>query len=205
MSTGDEQAIDWAALHRRLEAVRQAIDHGEALTPEAQREILRARARALAEPPPATGAAEAGLEILEFSLAQETYGIESAYVREVYPLRDLTPVPCTPRFVLGLVNVRGQILTVVDIKRFFGLPDRGLTELNKIIILQSADMQVGILADALLGIRRVALQAVQAPLPTLTGAREKFLRGITAERAAILDAGKLLADPGLVVHEEVEA
>jgi len=64
--------------------------------------ILRARARALARPRERTPVAEASLELLEFRLAQECYALETRYVREVYPLKDLTPLPCTPPFVLEL-------------------------------------------------------------------------------------------------------
>lgn len=50
----------------------------------------------------------------------------SEYVREIYPLKEFTPIPCTPPFVLGIINVRGQILSVIDIKKFFDLPEKGL-------------------------------------------------------------------------------
>ena len=48
-------------------------------------------------------------------------GLSPDFVREVYPLKDYTPLPCTPPFVLGLVNVRGQIISVIDIKKFFDI------------------------------------------------------------------------------------
>jgi purine-binding chemotaxis protein CheW len=63
------------------------------------------------------------IEVVEFLLAHEKYGIESKCVREVYPLKELTPVPCTPSFVRSIINVRGKILSVIDIKKFFELPE----------------------------------------------------------------------------------
>src|SRR5687768_2140813 len=87
------------------------------------KQILRARAQALARPARHVPLAEASLEVLEFRLAQERYALETRYVREVYPLKDLTRLPCTPPFVLGIVNVRGRITPVIDIKKFFDLPD----------------------------------------------------------------------------------
>jgi len=113
--------------------------------------ILKARARALAKEPEQAVAARSFIEITEFRLASETYGIESSFVREVYPLKDFTPLPGVPPFVLGIVNVHGQILSVVDLKKFFNLPDKGLGELNKVIILHNGRMEFGILADAVLG------------------------------------------------------
>jgi len=106
--------------------------------------------------------------------------------------------------VLGIVNLRGEILSVVDIKKFFELPEKGLTDLNKVIVLQSASMLFGILADAILGVRSIARTEIQSSLPTLTGIREDYLTGVTNERVAILDAAKLLSDRKLVVQEEVQ-
>ncbi len=171
---------------------------------EEKKKLLKARARELARESDNEKRIDESLEVVEFLLAYETYGIESLYVREIHPLRELTPVPCTPPFVLGIINVRGQIISVIDIKRFFDLPERGLTDLNKVIILRNKEMEFGILADVILGVVRVPCRNLQPTLPTLTGIREEYLKGITGDRLAILDAGKLLSDEKLIVHEEVE-
>jgi purine-binding chemotaxis protein CheW len=193
----------WDDLRRRLEAARAALERGCTLTEEAQRLRLQERARALACVP-AEERPQACLDVVEFLLAYEQYGIASAYVREVYPLRDYTPLPCTPPFVLGIVNVRGQILSVLDLKKFFDLPDRGLTDRHKVIILQSDHMEFGILADAILGVRAIPYSALQPSLPTLTGVRADYLLGITPEHTAILDAQRLLSDDRLIVREADE-
>lgn len=164
--------------------------------------ILLARARALAVPQVETVDTE-DLELVTFILAYETYGIETAYINEVYPLKELTPLPCTPSFVMGIINVHGQVLSVIDIKKFFELPEKGLTDLNKIIIISDGVMEFGILADAILEVRRIPLREIQPSLPTLTGIREAYLRGITPERLVVLDAVGLLTDPKLIVRDEV--
>jgi purine-binding chemotaxis protein CheW len=143
------------------------------------------------------------IEVVEFVLAHERYAIESDYVREVAPLENLTPLPCTPAFVLGIVNVRGEILSVIDLKKFFDLPEQGLTDLNKVIVLQSGNMLFGILADVIAGVRRIPLTGILPSLPTLTGVREEYLKGVTAERIVVLDAEKLLMDESIVVQEQV--
>jgi purine-binding chemotaxis protein CheW len=193
------KAIDWDSLRQRLEASRTAVVHEP--TPDATREILKARARELAR---LTGEDEdpVTLEVLEFRLSHETYAIEISWIAETYPLRDLTPLPGTPPFVLGIINVRGRILSVIDIRVFFDLPLKGLTNLNKVIILQSGEMEFGILADEIIGTRSIPLAELQTPLPTLTGIREEYLKGVTREQMAILDGLKLLADKNLIVHEE---
>ncbi|HKB84336.1 MAG TPA: chemotaxis protein CheW [Burkholderiales bacterium] len=172
-------------------------------TPDA-RKILRARAQALARPPESTRVAEVSLELLEFRLAEERYALETRYVREVHPLKNLTPLPCTPAFVLGVVNVRGRILPVLDLKKFFGLPENGLTDLHRIILVGGNDLELGVLADIGVDVLTIRVESVQPPLPTLTGIGAEYLKGITAERLIVLDMGRILADPKILVHEEVE-
>lgn len=198
-----EKHIAWEEIYRRLESVREALELGWVPPAEEKKAILRARARVLASEPE-TGAAETeALEVVEFLLAHERYAIELEYVREVYPLRDLTPLPCTPRFVLGIINVRGEVISVIDLKKFFDLPEKGLTDLNKVIILHSQDMEFGILADVILGVSCIAVKEVQPSPATFTGIRERYLKGVTKDRKVVLDAKNLLADRSIVVHEEV--
>jgi purine-binding chemotaxis protein CheW len=196
-------SVDWREVRQRMEAARAAVERVWAPSPEETQRILKARAQALArEPVPAEAAGER-IEVVEFMLARERYAIETHYVREVYPLENLTPLPCTPAFVLGIVNLRGEILSVIDIKKFFDLPEKGLTDLNKVIVLQSGNMLFGILADAIAGVRRIPVADIQPSLPTLTGIREEYLRGVTPERTVVLDAEKLLTDEHIVVQEQV--
>lgn len=167
-------------------------------------QILRDRAQVLARPPEQAAAADTQLDLLEFRLAQERYAVETRYVREVYPLKDLTPLPCTPPFVLGVVNVRGHILPVLDLKKFFDLPENGLTDLHCIILVRERDLEFGLLADVIVGVRSIPVESLQPSLPTLTGIRSDYLKGVTDECLVVLDLARLLADPKILVHEEVE-
>lgn len=167
-----------------------------------KRKILKARAVALAKKPEKKDDDEY-IEVVEFLLAHEKYAIQSGYITEVYSLKELTPVPCTPPFVAGIINVRGKILSVIDIKKFFDLPEKGITDLNKVIIIHNGLMEFGILADAVLGASQIPLRDIQPSLPTLTGIRAEYLRGVTKERLVVLDAEKILSDKKIVVHEVV--
>lgn len=193
-------AIDWGSVRGRLADVERSLADQFTPTPEQQREILHSRARALAQEAPAP--AGASIEVLEFVLAQERYAIESAWVREVVPLRELTPLPGLPAFVLGIIHLRGQIISVLDLKKFFELPDKGLSDLDKAIVLSDGSMQFAILADRIVGVRRLLLADLQPPLATLTEIRADYLLGITRQREVVLDGRKLLADPAIVVNEE---
>jgi purine-binding chemotaxis protein CheW len=193
-------AIDWEALRRRLAAARMAL--GREMTPAEQQTILKSRALTLAREPVAEKTGAEQREVLEFRLADETYGIETSFVRETLPLKELTPLPGTPPFVLGLINIRGRILSVLDLKQFFALPDKGLTDLNKVILLHDGEMEFGILADAIIGVRSIPLAEIQPPLATLTGVRAEYLQGISRKRTVILDGATLLHDRNLVVNDE---
>lgn len=165
--------------------------------------ILRARAVALAREPEESGDEGNQVEVVEFLLADERYAIESTYIGEVYPLKDLTPLPCTPSFVLGIINIRGKILSVIDLRTFFDLAVKGLSDLNKVIVLQDAAIEFGILADSIVGARSISRSDLQMSLPTLTDIRAEYLLGITRDRLVVLDGGKILTNQRIIVHEDI--
>jgi purine-binding chemotaxis protein CheW len=106
--------------------------------------------------------------------------------------------------VHGIVNVRGRIVPVIDIKKFFDLPDKGLTDLHRIVLVRGGDLELGLLVDVIVGMRTVPVDGLQASLPTLTGIRADYLRGVTGDRLVVLDLYRILSDPKIVVDEEVE-
>lgn len=173
-------------------------------SPQNEREvqIFRERARKLARVPQ-TQKEEDHLEVVEFCLSQEHYALEGRYVREVYPLVDLTPLPGTPAFIIGIINIRGQILSVVDLKKFFQMPEKGLSDLCKVVVLSEGGREFGILADQVMGVTMVSLHSLQSSLPTLTGIREQYLKGVTSKALIVLDGKKILQDPQMVVHIEI--
>jgi purine-binding chemotaxis protein CheW len=172
--------------------------------PVAAKDVLRQRAHALAAPPPVE-VPGATLHLIEFALADERYALELDLVSAVHPLDRLTPLPCTPAFLTGVINIRGRIVAVIDLKRFFELPEKGISDVHRVVVVQQRDVELGLLADYVVGTRRVAVAALQPALPTLTGIRAEYLKGITAERLIVLDATRLLGDPKLVVDETPRA
>lgn len=166
-------------------------------------EILQARARKLARPLQTHEEGTGGIEVLEFRLAHERYAVESRWVQEVQPLADLTPLPGVPPFLRGIVNLRGRILPVIDLKRFFDLPEKGLTDLHSIVVVRGEGVEVGILVDLVTGMRRVSPEDLQTSLPTLTGIRADYLRGVTADRLVVLELARVLSDRRILIDDEV--
>jgi len=206
-NSGEHSSDTWESLRRLVETSQEKLAQLEQRTEEEREAILQSRAKKLAVKEKEKKRREK-IDLVEFKLADERYGVECRYVREVYPLKTLTSIPGTPDFVRGIVSVRGEIVSVVDLKLFFQMPQRGLTDMTRVIILSGSahggKMEFGILAEEVMGTVSLELQGLQPPLPTLTGIRAEYLKGISKERLVVLDAPKLLSDKKMIVYQEVE-
>ncbi len=207
MPTHDEKrhGIDWPALHRRLADLGALLDDRHRAEPRARRTVLRARARSLAAAPVPDAAPASLLQVVVFRAGAERYALEMRHVREVRPLTALTAVPGTPDYIVGVVNLSGRAVAVTDLKRLFGIPDRSLPSLNRVIVLGNDAMEAGLLADTITGVTAVEQDSLIADIPTLEGVRREFLLGVTPERIIVLDGANLLGSPRLRAHGEAPA
>lgn len=199
-------AVDWEEVSRRLRRAHEAINDALASQPEEKRKILRARARELAQEKGEETVAGETFEVVEILLGGERYAVESSYVREVAPLKEVTRLPGTPPFLIGITNVRGRIVAVNDLRKFFGLPETHVAEGGKLVILRSDALELGVLAEGVIGVRALSPAELQPPMPAqaASGGTE-YLRGVTGERVILLDAEKILGDGRMIVSEEVGA
>jgi purine-binding chemotaxis protein CheW len=163
-------------------------------------ELLVARARALAREE-ATATADEQIDVLEFGLGEEIFAFELNQIREVLVLLELTPLPRVPAHILGITHVRGHILAVVDLRQFFGLPQRGLLNSWQLIVLQSATMEFAVVAERIIGVRSLPVAALQTSLPASTETRATYLQGIAPDGTVVLSTAKLLADSLLIVQQ----
>jgi purine-binding chemotaxis protein CheW len=203
-SSNGDGAVDWTAVRGRLERLSTSAA-GDGLTQADKRRVLKERAGLLAQAAAPKDDHAVTVQVLEFLLGSERYAIDTSSVREVNVLKEITPVPRTPDFILGVISVRGRICSVVDLGRVFGLPPSEPGPEARAIVVANRTMEFAIRADEVVGMRHVATAALQTSLPTLTGACQKYLRGVTAERVAVLDAQRLLTDDALVVRDERRA
>ena len=116
---------DWKSIHFRLKELREFLDKGSAPTKEECTETLKSRALALAKTYTKEEPDDNVIHVITFMLANETYALETKFIDEVSPLTDLTPVPCSPPFVLGIISIHSQIFSVIDLRDFFDLEDFG--------------------------------------------------------------------------------
>lgn len=176
---------------------------GQSVSENDKRRILRERARKLAQKPDTEFLDREYAEVIEFMLAHERYAIEVRHIREVYPLRELTRVPCTPSFILGIISVRGKVISVTDIKEFCNLPDGPRGKSSRVLILSDSEMELGIVADTVIGESKIPVDEIQANLPGLGGIPKEYVKGVTKDRLIIIDAHRFLSDNRIVVHQEV--
>jgi purine-binding chemotaxis protein CheW len=179
------------------------IEGGQRVLPADAKRILRERAQALARPLAQTEAASERLDLLVFSLTDARYAVETGGLAEVTPLRELTPVPCAPPFVRGVVNHRGRILAVLDLGRFFELTGQAIKPDSVIVTVEAGGLSFGILTDMVVGTVQCAASDLSPPPAELPAARRIFLKGVTAEMVAVLDLEALARDPRLIVNEEI--
>ncbi|MGE0682399.1 MAG: chemotaxis protein CheW [Candidatus Binatia bacterium] len=175
-------------------------------TPRQTQQILRERARILAKETTQDAAQqEETLRVVEFSLARERYAVEAVFVRSVQQAPQLTPLPCTPAFVLGIMNVHGRILSVVDLRTFFDLPPISTAHREAVVILRTGKLELGVLIDEVLGSWLLPVKSVKAVAPGRFGIRREYLRGIVDERVIVLDVERILSDKRMIVGgDEVE-
>lgn len=192
--------VDWRLAYARLEQAARALEAGASRSPEESERILRDRARALAKPL-REAPAPALWELLVFSLAAERYGVNTTHVLGVVPVRQLTPVPCTPPVILGVLNYRGRIVPVLDVRALFDLARSSPTAEARSVVVEAGGMTFAILAETVAGIVRVGTLDVTPALAASTGAGQHLIRAVTREMVLVLDVEALARDPRIMVNE----
>jgi purine-binding chemotaxis protein CheW len=169
---------------------------------EAQCEAMFARRAEALAAAPAAEAAGTGFEVVVFTLGRERYAFPRTQVREVRPLGQLTRLRGTPAFIAGLVNVRGRIVAVLDLRPLFGVrPDSGAAQTLVLVSHPQGDV-------AILATDRPAVQVLptaelgELPAGVPSGLDPSYVRGVTPDLVIVLDAERLLANPRLVVQED---
>lgn len=162
---------------------------------DSRRDVLQFRARQLARVPPEPPRAGEVLELVGFVLAGERYGIESRFVREVTRLTRFTAVPGTPPFVVGVTNLRGEILALFDLRHLLGLTV-GVTDLARIVVLGERRREFGLLADS-------ASEILYVPGTSLAQTEmawgRAYVQGVSPDGVIVLSGEALLSDPRLTI------
>ena len=171
--------------------------------------ILEERARLLAKLPVKEDVSGETLEVLTFHLGTEYIGIPTEGVHEIQPLSEhnWSRVPCAPEFIVGIVNLRSRIYSIMDLAVFWGLPPRSLSENAHILLVRGdngrghQEIELTLLTDDLGNVCRLRLNELNPTPPTVSPKVQAHVRGITADMMLVLDLESLLSDPNIIVSE----
>lgn len=136
-------------------------------------------------------------QYLTFQLAAEEYGLEILKVREIIGMMNITAVPRTPEFVLGVINLRGNVIPVIDLRRKFGMQAVDQTEETCVIVVDVDGMETGIVVDRVSDVLDIGADNIQDAPSFGAAVDTDFILGIgkTDERVTILlDIGRVLSD-----------
>jgi purine-binding chemotaxis protein CheW len=132
----------------------------------------------VAEKPTSGGNKSGELQIVVCELADEHYGLDIARVFEIIRHQPVTPVPRAPSFVKGVINLRGRIIPVVDLRGRFGMQEAEATKESRIVVAESGSTRVGLIVDSVSEVLLVPLDAVEATPEVAAGDDAGYLRGI---------------------------
>lgn len=192
---------DWDEIKSKVNSLEESLNKKLVLTPEEKHAVLRKRAQSIAQQSTDDTSDQEHIEVIEFRLGVETYALETEYVREVYLLSNYTPLPGLPDFILGITNIRGQIISIIDLKKLFNLPSKGIGELNKIIVVQNEKMEFGILSDIILGTYSIPLSAITSSYTNMTGIGAEYLKGVSSDHIIVIDAMAILNDEKNIINQ----
>jgi len=117
-------------------------------------------------------------QIVVFQLAEQNYGVDIAGVYEIIRMENITRVPRAPSFVEGVINLRGRIIPVIDLRKRFGMPAAEHTRASRIVIVEMGGTTVGMVVDAVLEVLRIPASSIEPPPPVIHGIEAAYLRGI---------------------------
>ncbi|MDM8520835.1 chemotaxis protein CheW [Anaerolineales bacterium HSG6] len=193
--------------NQELSSPASMVDDASTINPEKLAKVWAKRAYKLAQSPEVEVVGET-IDLLTFRLGMERYAVEVSNVREIYPLQQMTRVPRTPEFVVGVFSARGRILSIIDLAAFLGLPPSIQLENSNIIVVMNnqfdtnqTDIEVGILADEVEDVATIFKKDLRTSLSTHNKTHD-YTHGITSDLVEVLNLNSLLTDSRLIVNDD---
>lgn len=199
MTVGEHSRFDWEAAHTSLEEARRALEELDEPSGAKARLVLERRARELARPRAEPETHGDPVELVVFPLGSERYAVPASQVRGVVPLGEVTPVPCTPPSILGVVSHRGRVLPVIDLRE---VPDVDAAA-GWVVAVEAGGIAFGLASDEVP--RMVTFGAETVGHAAASGPRgpDSFVRGVVGDMIALLDVAAIAQSPRITVNDEV--
>jgi purine-binding chemotaxis protein CheW len=135
-------------------------------------------------------------KFLTFTLGKENYGIEIQYVTEIIGIQAITEVPELPNYIKGIINLRGNIIPVMDVRIRFGKPQMEYNDRTCVIVIEIQSISIGLIVDSVSEVISISDQDIVPP-PEISKTGNRFIKGIGtlgSEVKLLLDCQKLLND-----------
>ncbi len=136
-------------------------------------------------------------QLVTFRLKDETYGINVMQVQEVLRVSEIAPVPGAPSYVLGIINLRGNVVTVIDTRSRFGLPTCDQDDSSRIVIIESDDQVVGILVDSVAEVVELRQSEIESAPNVGNDESSRYIQGVASrddDLLIVVDLNKLLTE-----------
>lgn len=147
------------------------------------------------------------LQVVVFKLEGSYYGVHILQVQEIIKMADITKLPNTPDFIEGVVNLRGKIIPVMDLRKRFGLSPVEITKEFKILILKTEELEFGVLVDDISEVEKIPVNIIENPPRILSGVNGEFINGIAKTEGRLLillDIEKILTIKEKEVLKDIE-
>ncbi len=135
---------------------------------------------------------------LSFRLGKESYGIDIRYVTEIIVMQEITKVPDMPDFIIGVINLRGKVISVMDIRSRFHLESREYDDRTCIIVVEVDDIMIGLVVDTVNEVSDIKEEYIEPPPAMHSGIKNHYIQGL----GKVNDQVKILLDITKILHEE---
>jgi purine-binding chemotaxis protein CheW len=146
-------------------------------------------------------------QLVVFDLGKESYGVEVSTVLSIIRMQEVTAVPNTAEYVEGVINLRGKVIPVVDLRKRFGLEATEHTKDTRIVVVGIGQHDIGVIVDSVTEVQRIPAEAIESQSSVATIQRSEFLMGIakTEDRMIILlDLASMLSQEDAEAVDQVE-
>lgn len=217
--TDRKENDSWTYFRKRAEALRQKTKTIREISEDEKQNIFLKRAENLRTEKGKSIDDKDLVKVISFDVAGESFGIEVKYLQEVYEVNRITKIPCTPEVLLGLINYRGTVLTIINLDILFQLSDVSSSEahskndknnlisqpIDKILILAYMGAKAGIIIDKLDNLLELPKDEIR-PVSSFFHEKNKIIKAeakINNVPLLLIDPIALLSDERLVVNEDV--
>ena len=146
------------------------------------------------------------LQLVTFNISNEEFGLDILKVHEIIRMLEITRIPGAPEFVEGVINLRGRIIPVIDLRKRFNFEKKEPDKLTRIVVVEIEEKIVGFIVDSVSEVLRLPSSKVEPPPPIVGGIDSEYISGVgnlDNRLLILLDLGKLLTSKEIDILDEV--